>query len=82
MASIGIIGGGFSGGILAFHLLQHGTPTDEIFVIDDRPSIGLGQAYSATAPWHLLNIRASGMSPLLDQPDAFVNFLDKQTDLP
>ena len=72
----------FSGGILALHLLQHGVNTDDIFVIDDRPSIGLGQAYSATAPWHLLNIRASGMSPLLDQPDAFVNFLDKQTDLP
>ena len=82
MVSIGIIGGGFSGGILALHLLQHGANTDDIFVIDDRPSIGLGQAYSATAPWHLLNIRASGMSPLLDQPDAFVNFLDKQTDLP
>ncbi len=82
MASIGIIGGGFSGGILALHLHLHGTPTDEIFVIDDRPSIGLGQAYSAKAPWHLLNIRATGMSPLLDRPDAFVNFLDKQTDLP
>ena len=82
MVSIGIIGGGFSGGILALHLLQHGVNTDDIFVIDDRPSIGLGQAYSATAPWHLLNIRASGMSPLLDRPDAFVNFLDKQTDLP
>ncbi|HEY8008945.1 MAG TPA: FAD/NAD(P)-binding protein [Methylocella sp.] len=82
MVSIGIIGGGFSGGILALHLLQHGVKSDDIFVIDDRPSIGLGQAYSATAPWHLLNIRASGMSPLLDRPDAFVNFLDKQTDLP
>lgn len=82
MASIGIIGGGFSGGMLALQLLAQGTPANEIFVVDDGKTIGLGQAYSATAPWHLLNVRAAGMSPFPGQPEAFVNFLADQPDLP
>jgi uncharacterized NAD(P)/FAD-binding protein YdhS len=82
MVSIGIIGGGFSGGMLALHLIEQRAQIDEILVVDDRKTIGLGQAYSAKAPWHLLNIRAVGMSPLVDRPDAFVNFLAEQSDLP
>ncbi len=67
-----IIGGGFSGTMVAVHLAAHGIRST---VIDcgDRPARGL--AYSTTLPDHLLNVRASNMSAFPDRPGDFVDFI-------
>ena len=75
MTTIAIIGAGFSGTILALNLLEHGMEQDRMILIERRRDIALGQAYSTTDPQHLLNVRASGMSPLSAHPNAFVDFL-------
>ncbi len=67
-----IVGGGFSGTMVAVHLAVLGIPAT---VIDcgERPARGL--AYSTTLPDHLLNVRASNMSAFPDRPDDFVNHI-------
>jgi uncharacterized NAD(P)/FAD-binding protein YdhS len=81
MTTIAIIGGGFSGAILALNLLAEGGAGDQLILIEKRAEIGRGQAYSTNEPTHLLNIPASGMSPFTRQPDAFVEFLAEHRDL-
>lgn len=72
-SDIAIIGGGFSGTLLAINLLRHDGP--RAVLIERRPKAGEGLAYGAAAPSHLLNVRATGMSALPDQPDHFVDWL-------
>src|SRR5580704_12612943 len=43
--TITIIGGGVSGALTAFHLIQQKTPS-QVIVFDKRPYFGLGLAYS------------------------------------
>ena len=81
MTTIAIIGGGFSGAILALNLMAEGGAGDHVILIEKRAAIGPGQAYSTSEPTHLLNIPASGMSPFTTQPDAFVAFLAGRRDL-
>jgi uncharacterized NAD(P)/FAD-binding protein YdhS len=81
MTTIAIIGGGFSGAILALNLMAEGAAGDRVVLIEKRAAIGLGQAYSTDEPTHLLNIPASGMSPFTSEPDAFVEFLAEHRDL-
>ena len=81
MTTIAIIGGGFSGAILALNLMAEGRESDRVILIEKREAIGLGQAYSTNETTHLLNIPASGMSPFTSQPDAFVAFLAEHRDL-
>lgn len=72
---ITIIGGGASGSIAAISAL--GLPTNgvEITVIEKRPEIGRGLAYSTTLPDHRLNVRASNMSVFADDPSHFNRWL-------
>ncbi len=81
MTTIAIIGGGFSGAILALNLMAEGGPDDRVILIEKREAVGVGQAYSTNEPTHLLNIPASGMSPFTGQPNAFVEFLAEHRDL-
>ena len=81
MTTVAIIGGGFSGAILALNLMAEGGAGDHVILIEKRAAIGPGQAYSTSEPTHLLNIPASGMSPFTAQPDAFVAFLAERRDL-
>lgn len=81
MTTVAIIGGGFSGVILALNLMEQGSFGDRVILIEKRPAVGLGQAYSTKEPSHLLNIPASGMSPFIRQPNAFVDFLAQSHDL-
>ncbi|MGO9135775.1 MAG: FAD/NAD(P)-binding protein [Methylovirgula sp.] len=81
MTSVAIIGGGFSGTILAINLMSQGSAQDHLILIEKRAEIGVGQAYSTHDPNHLLNIPAVGMSPIADVPTAFADFLDKHRDL-
>ena len=65
---VAIIGGGFSGTILAAQLARRGIGS---LLIDGSGRVGRGVAYSTTEPAHLLNVRAEGMSAWAGEPDHF-----------
>ena len=65
---VAIIGGGFSGTILAAQLARRGIAS---VVIEGGRRVGKGVAYSTTEPQHLLNVRAEGMSAWAGEPDHF-----------
>ncbi|HUP67627.1 MAG TPA: FAD/NAD(P)-binding protein [Sphingomicrobium sp.] len=65
---VAIIGGGFSGTILAAQLARRGIRSA---LIDGSGRMGRGTAYSTSEPAHLLNVRAEGMSAWAGQGDHF-----------
>jgi hydroxyacylglutathione hydrolase len=70
--TIAIIGGGVSGALAAYHLtLQH--VNADVIVIDPRPELGLGLAYSTPSLRHLLNVPACKISALPMEPSIFWN---------
>lgn len=75
---VAVIGAGLSGSLLAVHLLQHCRPADRIYLIESRAGFGRGLAYSTSNPNHLLNVRAGNMSAFPDQPDHFVDWLERR----
>lgn len=74
---VAIIGGGFSGVLLAINLLRHGNL--RVTLVERRPDrLGRGLAYGAAHSDHVLNVRAANMSALPDQPGHFVAWLTAQ----
>lgn len=70
-----IVGGGFSGTLLAINLQRFEGPRATLVDrVEER--IARGVAYSATEPAHLLNVRAGGMSAFPDDPGHFVRWLE------
>ena len=69
--SIGIVGGGAAGVLVAIHLARTATETLNITVYEPRESLGEGVAYSTHDNGHLLNVPAGGMSAFPDEPDHF-----------
>lgn len=67
-----IIGGGFSGAMLAARLAERNQPS---VVIDRTGDFGLGVAYSTPFEGHLLNVRSARMSAVEDRPGDFVDWL-------
>jgi uncharacterized NAD(P)/FAD-binding protein YdhS len=65
---VAIIGGGYSGTILAAQLARRGI---DAVLIDGSGRMGRGVAYSTREPAHLLNVRAEGMSAWAGDPDHF-----------
>jgi uncharacterized NAD(P)/FAD-binding protein YdhS len=65
---VAIIGGGFSGTILAAQLARRGI---ESVLVEGSGRVGKGIAYSTTEPAHLLNVRAEGMSAWANEPGHF-----------
>jgi uncharacterized NAD(P)/FAD-binding protein YdhS len=72
--TIAIVGGGVSGALTAYHLDRE-CPHARILLIDSRPSVGLGVAYSTPSLRHLLNVPAGKISAIPDQPDHFLTWL-------
>ncbi|MBI2257226.1 MAG: FAD/NAD(P)-binding protein [Proteobacteria bacterium] len=72
---IAIIGAGFSGSLLALHLLRRCRPEDRIYLVERNQNFGRGLAYATGNPNHLLNVRAGNMSAFPDEPDHFVHWL-------
>ena len=66
-----IIGGGASGVLLAYQLLQNPKFGFRVTLIERRPEIGRGPAYHTSNPEHVLNVRAANMSALPDDPEHF-----------
>jgi uncharacterized NAD(P)/FAD-binding protein YdhS len=76
--SVVIVGGGASGVIMATHLLRAGGPDLRVTVVEKRGRIGRGVAYGTDEPDHRLNVRATNMSALADEPNHFVEWLKGQ----
>lgn len=70
---IAIIGGGFSGTMLAARLAGRGVSST---LIDRSGRFGLGVAYATPFDGHLLNVRADRMSAIDGRPDDFVRWLE------
>ena len=72
-ADVAIVGGGASGVLLATQIVRRSRL--RIAVIERGSQPALGVAYSTRCRGHLLNVRASDMSALADEPDHFVQWL-------
>lgn len=72
-----ILGGGASGALLAIQILRKSDSTTRVTLVEKNNGLGKGFAYGAAHPIHLLNIRASNMSAYPDDPDHFLNWLDR-----
>jgi uncharacterized NAD(P)/FAD-binding protein YdhS len=77
--TIAIIGGGVSGALTAYHLIQQRTKA-RIVIIDPRPELGLGLAYSTPSLRHLLNVTAGKISALPNEPEHFLKWLQANYD--
>jgi uncharacterized NAD(P)/FAD-binding protein YdhS len=77
--TIAIIGGGVSGALTAYHLIQKRVEAG-VVVIDPRPELGLGLAYSTPSLRHLLNVPAAKISALPSEPEHFLKWLQANHD--
>jgi uncharacterized NAD(P)/FAD-binding protein YdhS len=76
--TVAIIGGGFSGTMVAVQLLRQATTPLQIKLIERRSEIGRGAAYSTGCDAHLLNVPAGKISAFPDQPHHFLDWLRQQ----
>jgi uncharacterized NAD(P)/FAD-binding protein YdhS len=73
--TVAIIGGGFTGAILAAQLLRKSGGSVSVLLIERGARLGRGVAYSTECTEHLLNVRARNMSAYPDDPDHFVGWV-------
>lgn len=73
--TIAIIGAGFSGSLVAAHLLKTATRPLLIKLIERSHEIGKGVAYSTDTICHLLNVSAGKMSAFADDPGHLLRWL-------
>lgn len=73
--TIAVIGAGFSGSLVALHLLAAGPAAPRILLVERARGFGKGVAYSTRHGAHLLNVRAGNMSAFPDQPGHFLDWL-------
>lgn len=72
--TIAVIGGGFSGAILASELLRGDNSAIRVVLIEREGCPGRGAAYSTHFAGHLLNVRAKNMSALVRDPLHFLRW--------
>ncbi|WHO37669.1 FAD/NAD(P)-binding protein [Sphingobium sp. AP49] len=78
LSHLTIIGGGFSGTLLAINLLRYGSM--RVTLVERRPDrLGKGLAFGSARPDHILNVRAGNMSAFPDQPTHFAQWLARDT---
>jgi uncharacterized NAD(P)/FAD-binding protein YdhS len=80
MTAIAIIGAGFSGTLLALHLLRRTPPAVRVVLIERHNRFAQGPAYATGNPSHLLNVPAGRMSAFHDRPGDFLEWLQQQPD--
>jgi uncharacterized NAD(P)/FAD-binding protein YdhS len=73
--TVAVIGAGFSGTLVALHLLRHCPAGIRIHLIEKNSRFGRGLAYSTGNANHLLNVPAGRMSAFSDRPHDFVDWL-------
>ena len=75
LASIGIVGGGAAGVLVAVNLLRELDFPAEILLIDKSGEFGPGIPYRTRNPEHRLNVPAIRMSAFGDHPSHFLDWL-------
>ena len=75
---VAIIGNGFSGLMVARHLIDLGDTSLSISIFEKQHEPGRGIAYSPQSEKVLLNVVAAKMSAFPDKPTHFVEWLSKQ----
>jgi uncharacterized NAD(P)/FAD-binding protein YdhS len=70
-ACIGIIGGGFSGAAMVYHLARYARGPLDLVVYEPRSRVGAGVAYSAPGDHLLLNVPVGELSIDPDRPADF-----------
>jgi uncharacterized NAD(P)/FAD-binding protein YdhS len=74
--TIAILGGGFSGTMVAVHLARRaGSGPLRIMLVERGPRVARGLAYGTRCDQHLLNVPAGLMSALPDEPSHFLDWL-------
>lgn len=76
--TVAVVGAGFSGSLLALHLLRAGPPDLRIFLIERTPGFGPGLAYGSHNPEHVLNVRVGNMSAWPEDAGHLQRWLDAQ----
>ena len=73
--NIVIIGGGFSGSMLAINLACDQSLSDyNIYIVEKNHEVPKGLAYSTNTNLHLLNVPVKNMSAFSDKPDDFLDY--------
>ena len=72
-----VVGGGFAGAAVALRLIEAGTGPLAITVVEPRPRLGRGIAYSTPEPGHLMNGPARALSLYPEAPLHFVRWLQR-----
>ncbi|UPG73699.1 FAD/NAD(P)-binding protein [Roseomonas gilardii subsp. gilardii] len=72
---IAIVGGGFTGTLLAILLRARLPAGRRVLLFEPRSEPGRGPAYEEAGRWHVLNAPAGGMSALAGEPDHFARWL-------
>ncbi len=72
---VAIVGGGFSGTMVAAQLARKGI---ESVLIEGGCRVGRGIAYSTAEPAHVLNVCAELMSAWADDPEHFSRWFETQ----
>lgn len=78
---IAIIGAGFAGTALVAALHRLGKKPCDIILFEKSGRFGAGDAYRTPFPFHILNVRASDMSVFEDEPNHYVDWLRKNTEI-
>jgi uncharacterized NAD(P)/FAD-binding protein YdhS len=78
--TVAIIGGGFSGSILAAQLLRRANPSFSVVVVEKSASVARGLAYGTECHSLLLNVRARNMSAFADDPPHFLRWAQSNYD--
>jgi len=74
-ASVAIIGGGFSGALLAAELLRRSAGRMRVVLIERNSRLGCGVAYGTRCSGHLLNVPAKDMSAFADEQEHFLHWV-------
>ncbi|HUO53260.1 MAG TPA: FAD/NAD(P)-binding protein, partial [Rhodoblastus sp.] len=73
--TVAVVGGGFSGAMVAAHLLRKANGPLRVALIERRGALGEGVAYSTREHEHLLNVPAKNMSVWPDRPTDLVEWV-------
>lgn len=74
-----IVGGGAAGALAALHLIRETPCGIALVIIEPAERLSAGTAFSTTDEGHLLNVPASGMSALPDDPGHFARWRARTT---
>jgi uncharacterized NAD(P)/FAD-binding protein YdhS len=79
---VAIVGGGYSGSVLAIHILRHSGRGAKVAIIDPRLELGAGVAYSVRDETARINVPARLMGVSSEPDDRFLGWLQaEQPDL-